>query len=494
MRYLSTYVTANGDHLGNHEATTALNMRGNPINNVTNPTNPTDAVNLQTMDSAIKTVTDSVSDLEAVSVTGGAGLLGGGDLTQDRVIDFDITWGDGRYAMRSRQLLAGTGLTGGGNLHADRTISLDVTYADNRFVNNAGNEAISGSKSFTSPVVVPAPTANSHATNKNYVDNAMASAPGTIYSAGDGLTLSAGNQFAVNSSVIRTTGDQNLNGVKNFVGTLQHFHNSNVADGSMKFGRNANQYIQLHGGSNANFLTSVSPESDDRPLRIRLQNGAIEHEYQFFSNGIIRGVADPANPIDAANKAYVDQAEADAVAAAGAQVINTGLGLVGGGSIDSGLTIAVQSDMWRRNASDPNHGLLAYNGHSPTSGQFYGGSSNPNYTNRLNYGGSFYATNFYSTNYYYFSDENLKDDIETISADSGMDTVRKLRPVSYTWKEGGAEALGLIAQEVEDVAPSAVTTNEAGTMAVDYIQLMAPMLAAIQELDARVTALEAKID
>lgn len=136
---------------------------------------------------------------------------------------------------------------------------------------------------------------------------------------------------------------------------------------------------------------------------------------------------------------------------------------------------------------------MAYNGHSRASGQFYGGTTNPNQTNddyRLNYNGFLYATRFYATMYLYFSDRELKENIETVGHADGMDIVRKLRPVSYTWKESGQEAMGVIAQEIEEVMPMAVTTNSEGLKAVDYVQMIAPLLAAVQQLDERVTALE----
>jgi hypothetical protein len=42
----------------------------------------------------------------------------------------------------------------------------------------------------------------------------------TTYTAGDGLSLSIGNQFSVNSTVVRTTGDQSISGNKTFNGRL----------------------------------------------------------------------------------------------------------------------------------------------------------------------------------------------------------------------------------------------------------------------------------
>jgi hypothetical protein len=88
-----------------------------------------------------------------------------------------------------------------------------------------------------------------------------------------------------------------------------------------------------------------------------------------------------------------------------------------------------------------------------------------------------------------------------------------LRPVSFEWKDLGYEAgpgtqYGLIAQEVEDALSRTGTNNyglvysnkdeylttEQGAQEpvkrLDYYQLISPVIKSIQELDARVTALE----
>ena len=78
------------------------------------------------------------------TISTGTGLTGGGDLTANRIISFDTTWGDNRYALsghnhdtvyalRTLTLTAGTGLSGGGNLTANRTFNFDTTWGDARY-------------------------------------------------------------------------------------------------------------------------------------------------------------------------------------------------------------------------------------------------------------------------------------------------------------------------------------------------------------------------
>ncbi len=89
-----------------------------------------------------------------------------------------------------------------------------------------------------------------------------------------------------------------------------------------------------------------------------------------------------------------------------------------------------------------------------------------------------------------FSDERLKDNIETL--EDGLDKVEQLRGVTYT--RDGKENIGVIAQEVEKILPEIVLTanDEMGTKSVDYSRITAVLIEAVKELSARVKELESK--
>jgi hypothetical protein len=98
------------------------------------------------------------------------------------------------------------------------------------------------------------------------------------------------------------------------------------------------------------------------------------------------------------------------------------------------------------------------------------------------------------------SDIRLKTDIEDIT--NGLVTVRALHPVFYNWNNGhvainpGHKELGFLAQEVEAVLPNIVSTdnsNEFAKKAVAYDRVVSLLVAAVKELDARVTALEPSV-
>ena len=89
-----------------------------------------------------------------------------------------------------------------------------------------------------------------------------------------------------------------------------------------------------------------------------------------------------------------------------------------------------------------------------------------------------------------YSDERLKDNIETLT--DGLAKVEQLRGVTYTRDD--KENIGVIAQEIEKILPEIVLTadDEMGTKSVDYSRITAVLIEAVKELSARVKELENK--
>ena len=89
-----------------------------------------------------------------------------------------------------------------------------------------------------------------------------------------------------------------------------------------------------------------------------------------------------------------------------------------------------------------------------------------------------------------FSDERLKDNIETL--EHGLAKVEQLRGVTYI--RDGKENIGVIAQEVEKILPEIVLTadDEMGTKSVDYSRITAVLIEAVKDLSAKVKELESK--
>jgi chromosome segregation ATPase len=71
--------------------------------------------------------------------------------------------------------------------------------------------------------------------------------------------------------------------------------------------------------------------------------------------------------------------------------------------------------------------------------------------------------------------------------------VRRLRPISFNWKENGLADIGLGAEEVAQVAPSFVSTNRQGEIvSVKYDQLSALFINAFKEQQAQIGKLQAQ--
>ncbi|MCF7846350.1 MAG: tail fiber domain-containing protein [Candidatus Peribacteraceae bacterium] len=101
------------------------------------------------------------------------------------------------------------------------------------------------------------------------------------------------------------------------------------------------------------------------------------------------------------------------------------------------------------------------------------------------------TSNIYSTAFIYSSDESQKENIQTVT---GIDVIKKLRGVSFNWKDDGRADIGLIAQEVEQVLPEIVhTDSETGLKSVEYGNLVAPLIEAVKEQQKQIEALQQAI-
>jgi hypothetical protein len=111
----------------------------------------------------------------------------------------------------------------------------------------------------------------------------------------------------------------------------------------------------------------------------------------------------------------------------------------------------------------------------------------------------------------YFSDKRLKKNVVELEDKAGLDTILRLRPVRYEWKDAErakeGPQIGFIAQEVKQVAPELatetpgeVTITENGKkevvkhpVLVNYDKIVVPLVKAVQELKQENTALKASL-
>tara|TARA_B100000768_G_scaffold8730_1_gene9053 strand:+ start:7536 stop:8663 length:1128 start_codon:yes stop_codon:yes gene_type:complete len=126
-----------------------------------------------------------------------------------------------------------------------------------------------------------------------------------------------------------------------------------------------------------------------------------------------------------------------------------------------------------------------------------------------------------ATSYNTSSDYRLKEDVQPMSG--ATDRLKELKPVNFAWKADGSRVDGFLAHEAQEVVPESVTgskdamqpeeyevtpavTDEEGNVTteavmgerevpdyqgIDQSKLVPLLVATIQELEARITALEA---
>lgn len=115
-------------------------------------------------------------------------------------------------------------------------------------------------------------------------------------------------------------------------------------------------------------------------------------------------------------------------------------------------------------------------------------------------------------NVYNYSDARAKDNVQTLT--TGLDLILSLRPVSYKWKKVDQESVslpsaiysevndssmvaygpmkddriqyGFLAQEVENILPDAVLTDEGGNKMINYTTIIPLLVQAVQELQSSV--------
>ena len=112
-----------------------------------------------------------------------------------------------------------------------------------------------------------------------------------------------------------------------------------------------------------------------------------------------------------------------------------------------------------------------------------------------------WGTIFAATGTINTSDKNEKNTI--IESDLGLDFINKLKPISFKWNNTNFDSkthYGLVAQDIEEVLSLEGKTNQdfaaldiptEGPMGLNYSEFISPLIKAIQELSAKVAALEA---
>lgn len=150
----------------------------------------------------------------------------------------------------------------------------------------------------------------------------------------------------------------------------------------------------------------------------------------------------------------------------------------------------IWGSIYNANGTDSNK--IGINIQSPTTSLALGALISSAGTNPLCWNSANGAVTFAST--CTVSDENLKTNIGDYQG--GIDRIMQLRPRTYYWKDtvhrGAGMQIGFIAQEVSPVIPQMVTKEDDGSLSFNADKLHPDEVLAIQQLVARVQALEEK--
>ncbi len=100
------------------------------------------------------------------------------------------------------------------------------------------------------------------------------------------------------------------------------------------------------------------------------------------------------------------------------------------------------------------------------------------------------STSGSATSYNTSSDARLKD---VTGEARGLEVITKLNPVAYNWKADGKADEGLIAQEVKELVPNAVTGSEDEHYQMDYSKLVTHLVKGMKEQQEQIEFLKEEI-
>ncbi|HVT75335.1 MAG TPA: tail fiber domain-containing protein [Candidatus Paceibacterota bacterium] len=149
-------------------------------------------------------------------------------------------------------------------------------------------------------------------------------------------------------------------------------------------------------------------------------------------------------------------------------------------------------------------GVTSYfDGYVWVRGTAYGGDGNVQIDQDLSLGahvasGGGGSIHLYGDGYYWgswnnMSDRRLKTNIATI--DDPIGKIQQIDGVTFDWKDSGKHSVGVIAQDVEQVFPELVTTDpKTGYKAVQYQNLVAPLIEAVKAQQKEIDTLKSEIE
>lgn len=363
-------------------------------------------------------------------------------------------------------------VTSNTNLNSDLIVKGNSRFSG--VINADGNINVASGKFV---IAGQAPTDNSHLTNKKYVDDKVASA---ISNAGDtylplaggtvtGTLIVTGNQLKTTS--LWTTGDAAVNGVLTVDGKARF---------NQEFSVSTSVNVQNDGNSHVFFRKANGTEKGliwaDDPGNVSIRTaGASGPVWNFWNSGSCQfpgaisnynGISSTTNyPAGQPNGTYSNTAGLTSRFSNGAYV----------------------SLYFQEYVGNYHQAILNVNGFNRDD-NFY-----------FRAGGDFFCTrNGSFDNVEIRSDRRAKSDIKVI--ENALEKVETLSGNTYELHNtsgGTTRSAGLIAQEVQEVLPEAVTQDneeDGGMLRLNYNSVIALLVESVKELSAEVKGLKAEIE
>ena len=363
-------------------------------------------------------------------------------------------------------------VTSNANLNSDLIVKGNSRFTG--VINADGNINVASGKFV---IAGQAPTDNSHLTNKKYVDDKVASA---ISNAGDtylplaggtvtGTLIVTGNQLKTTS--LWTTGDAAVNGVLTVDGRAR-FNQEFIVSTSVN--------VQNTGNSHLVFRKADGTEKGlvwaDEPGSVSIRAGGISGKtWNFWNSGSCQfpgaisnfnGISSTTNyPAGQPNGTYSNTA----------------------GLVTRFSNGAYASLYFQEYVGHYHQAILNVNGFNRDD-NFY-----------FRAGGDFFCTrNGSFDNVEIRSDRRAKSDIKVI--ENALEKVETLSGNTYELHNtsgGTTRSAGLIAQEVQEVLPEAVTQDneeDGGMLRLNYNSVIALLVESVKELSAEVKGLKAEIE
>jgi hypothetical protein len=385
------------------------------------------------------------------------------------------------------------------------------------------------------------PTAGSanyiqNSTNLQSSTNFNVSGDGTVAGTLSGNVVSAGTQFNLaGARILSISGSQFAPNSNLFVGTGAGQANTNSAGANTFVGQNAGQ-DNTTGGGNTFFgagagsgNTSGSRNTFVGQLAGTNQNGSVVGSFNTFIGSAARlgdfGLLQPTitNATAIGSDAHVDQSNSivlgSILGSEGTADTNVGIGTrtpsnrldidVSHAVNDPGITIqgviSTVPDLGLR-IKNRNAGNEWYIDSTGTGSAY--GAGNLAFTLRgvtpaaliIHSSGSIELSHLGTAggtslclngqNVIAACSSSLRYKTNVASFSGGLNIINRLRPISFTWKQGGTKDIGLGAEEVAKVEPLLTFRNDKGEIeGVKYSQLSAVFINAFKEQEAQIEAL-----